>query len=32
MNGVQVTIPAELLDAIGVNPANASRESQVVRA
>jgi predicted HTH domain antitoxin len=27
MNGVQITVPAELLEAAGVNPANASRES-----
>jgi predicted HTH domain antitoxin len=27
MNGVQITIPAELLEAAGVNPADASRES-----
>jgi predicted HTH domain antitoxin len=27
MNGVQITVPAELLEAAGVNPADASRES-----
>jgi predicted HTH domain antitoxin len=27
MNGVQITLPAELLDAAGVSPADASRES-----
>jgi predicted HTH domain antitoxin len=27
MNGVPVTLPAELLEAAGVNPADASRES-----
>lgn len=27
MNRVQITIPAELLEAAGVNPADASRES-----
>jgi predicted HTH domain antitoxin len=27
MNGVQITIPAELLEAAGVDPADASRES-----
>jgi predicted HTH domain antitoxin len=27
MNAVQITIPAELLEAAGVNPADASRES-----
>ncbi len=27
MNGVQITLPAELLEAAGVDPANASRES-----
>jgi predicted HTH domain antitoxin len=27
MNGVQITVPAELLEAAGMNPADASRES-----
>lgn len=27
MNGVQITLPADLLEAAGVNPADASRES-----
>jgi predicted HTH domain antitoxin len=27
MNGVQIILPAELLEAAGVNPADASRES-----
>ncbi len=27
MNGVQITVPAELLEAAGVNPADASKES-----
>ena len=27
MSGVQIILPAELLEAAGVNPANASRES-----
>jgi predicted HTH domain antitoxin len=27
MNSVQITVPAELLEAAGVNPADASRES-----
>ena len=27
MDGVQITLPAELLEAAGVNPADASRES-----
>jgi predicted HTH domain antitoxin len=27
MNGIQITVPAELLEAAGVNPADASRES-----
>lgn len=27
MNGVPITVPAELLEAAGVNPADASRES-----
>ncbi len=27
MDGVQITVPAELLEAAGVNPADASRES-----
>ena len=27
MNGVQITLPTELLEAAGVNPADASRES-----
>ena len=27
MNGVQITVPGELLEAAGVNPANASSES-----
>ncbi|HYA18502.1 MAG TPA: UPF0175 family protein [Bryobacteraceae bacterium] len=27
MNGVQITVPAELLEAAGVNPADASRQS-----
>ena len=27
VNGVQITVPAELLEAAGVNPADASRES-----
>ena len=27
MNGVQITVPAELLEAAGVNPGDASRES-----
>jgi len=27
MNGVQITLPAELVEAAGVNPADASRES-----
>ena len=30
MNGVQITLPAELLEAAGVNPANASRESAML--
>jgi len=27
MNGIQITVPAELLEAAGVDPADASRES-----
>jgi len=30
MRGVQITLPAELLEAAGVNPADASRESAML--